>query len=1573
MGCVRRAGFSAPVWLAVAVLAMVALVGGSLPSAAEPAPVGAVSEPAGAAEVFVAPAELEGPAGEAPPDSAPVPDRDETGGVEDTSRRSSHGRTFVTPEGSYRTEVSAAPVNFRDARGGWSPIDTTLVESGVWGEAFTNAAGAVRVSLPDDLATGAVSATSADATIGYRLLGAKGAPSAAGSAATYVDAFEGGVDVRYRATSDGVKEEIILPSAGAVSSFRAEFFVDEGVRAVPNDRRGIDFVSAEGVVVGALAPPVMWDASYERGNGDGFSEAVMLRVVDDAPLVVETVADAEWLADPARVYPVVVDPWVTMQPTDRDTFIRSGTDAASINNTHHSVRVGYEGANLTRGLVKFDVDQAIGEPARVREALMKMKSHTQTVGSSVMGMSVHELTQSFVDAQTNWNNRATSTAWTDAGGTHVSAATSTNTAIGGGSFGWEEWYVQSLVQKWLNDPTTNNGVLVKSTNEASANAVSFHSWNYADAMGQGVAPHVVIFWSPITGVDDHYTYESRQLAARRTAKVNVASGNLVVEETDLGIKGTGMDLSLQRQYNSRRAEESGDLDLGHKWTMTHGTDFHGSVQRNGDWVLLGGREQFARFEKKPDGTFIDAPGLDATVTYQASPPRYKLTMHGSGVVYSFLDWGPVAEIRDRNQNDIDHNYSQFSSLWWQWLVTSVEDTQGRTTSFTRSNSTGLINTITDPASRTVTFSQSGGDLNSFTDARNKTTNYTYDANEYLTKITDPVGNKTKFVYDTAGRVTSMIQVTDNVNETGPTTTFSYNYTTRRTTVTDPRGNATLYDFDHQGRVTKVTDALNHTRDRSYTTNSNVDSYNGSSVSAIFQLTRDTNNNVTKMQSPASGSGQSGTASHATYPSSGLVYQPTSSTDPQQNCQSFRYDGVGNLTEVHAGLAPTANDCSGQNSNVKSVSDYNTNGTLEWQQAPGGNCTATPKVRCTTYAYTYAAGTAPTPLDQIVVTNPSPLGAETTNFDTLGRVEDVTDGRGIVTRYSYDALDRITQILFNGGTTCSSTSTCTTYVYDDNGNLTARTDNTGTTNFVYDTLNRLTKKDLPAGDADCSGQGGMTFTYDATGNVKTVCDAGGTVTYQYDPVNNTCWQLLGTSNNTCSVIPTGGIKYTYDDDDRRTSTVYPTTPVVTMSAEYFPDGNLKKIEANKATLPTATLINRRAYTYAVGTSDTALRRTVTDENGTITSYGYDIHNRLCWAKTGTASGDCYIAPPTGADRWLYEGVNGQNGNRTSQIVGGVTRTYQYNESDQLCWVYTGVSGNSCGTVPAGASVPVYDGAGNETTRHNSQTAVYNDKNQTGSFTVSGTTTTATYADADSTERTAFGATNFFNSPQGIVMTRTSSTNTHYLRDDQGTLVSQRVGISGSQRYYLYDGLGSVIGMINATAGLDQSYTYDTWGNITTSSGSVANPFRYVGGHHDTQTGLTKFGARYYDPTAGRWTQPDPSGLDPHYTYAANSPTNFTDPTGLYHEGDPYTAFCTGWVKRGYSFFSAGGWARAAWHLHRGDSARAAKEARDSGLSANVTGFARAATRFGAKFVPIANGVGNGWDATCSAELMVRNRR
>lgn len=62
-----------------------------------------------------------------------------------------------------------------------------------------------------------------------------------------------------------------------------------------------------------------------------------------------------------------------------------------------------------------------------------------------------------------------------------------------------------------------------------------------------------------------------------------------------------------------------------------------------------------------------------------------------------------------------------------------------------------------------------------------------------------------------------------------------------------------------------------------------------------------------------------------------------------------------------------------------------------------------------------------------------------------------------------------------------------------------------------------------------------------------------------------------------------------------------------------------------------------------------------------------------------------------------------------------------------------------------------------------------------------------------------------------------------------------------------------------------------------------PFGFAGGHYDQLTKFTRFGARDYDGTTGRWLLKDPLGfaaLDTNlYSYSANDPVNNFDPTGL----------------------------------------------------------------------------------------------
>jgi RHS repeat-associated protein len=88
---------------------------------------------------------------------------------------------------------------------------------------------------------------------------------------------------------------------------------------------------------------------------------------------------------------------------------------------------------------------------------------------------------------------------------------------------------------------------------------------------------------------------------------------------------------------------------------------------------------------------------------------------------------------------------------------------------------------------------------------------------------------------------------------------------------------------------------------------------------------------------------------------------------------------------------------------------------------------------------------------------------------------------------------------------------------------------------------------------------------------------------------------------------------------------------------------------------------------------------------------------------------------------------------------------------------------------------------------------------------------------------------------------------------------------------------------ATGAIAQRIDYDEFGQILLDSNPGFQPFGFAGGLYDQHTGLTRFGARDYDPFTGRWTTKDPirfTGANTNlYAYVRNAPLGAIDPFGL----------------------------------------------------------------------------------------------
>jgi RHS repeat-associated protein len=131
--------------------------------------------------------------------------------------------------------------------------------------------------------------------------------------------------------------------------------------------------------------------------------------------------------------------------------------------------------------------------------------------------------------------------------------------------------------------------------------------------------------------------------------------------------------------------------------------------------------------------------------------------------------------------------------------------------------------------------------------------------------------------------------------------------------------------------------------------------------------------------------------------------------------------------------------------------------------------------------------------------------------------------------------------------------------------------------------------------------------------------------------------------------------------------------------------------------------------------------------------------------------------------------------------------------------------------------------------------------------------------------------------------TNGSGTAVARYSQGLNIDEPLAMlrGGTTSYYQADGLGSITSLSNTAGSLVQTYAYDSFGNLTASTGSVTNWFRYTGREFDAETNLYYYRARYYDTVTGRFLSEDPIGFEGGfnlYRYVKNQPTRYVDPTG-----------------------------------------------------------------------------------------------
>jgi RHS repeat-associated protein len=109
------------------------------------------------------------------------------------------------------------------------------------------------------------------------------------------------------------------------------------------------------------------------------------------------------------------------------------------------------------------------------------------------------------------------------------------------------------------------------------------------------------------------------------------------------------------------------------------------------------------------------------------------------------------------------------------------------------------------------------------------------------------------------------------------------------------------------------------------------------------------------------------------------------------------------------------------------------------------------------------------------------------------------------------------------------------------------------------------------------------------------------------------------------------------------------------------------------------------------------------------------------------------------------------------------------------------------------------------------------------------------------------------------------------------------------YYHLDAQGSPVVATNQAGEVVWRETYRAYGTRQLNQDGGQNRIGFTGKPQDTGTGLSYYGARWYDANLGRFISPDPAGFvetNPvsfnRYAYANNNPVRYVDPDGRWAE-------------------------------------------------------------------------------------------
>jgi RHS repeat-associated protein len=1430
-------------------------------------------------------------------------------GEVDPSLSTAFSTTWSAPHRPLVTRIFNVPVNYKGSDGSWHTIDNALVASPLGG--YENTANSFSLQLPESLSSD-VSLSYQGSMVSFTLQGASATlPAVSGDTASYPEVLSS-TDLSYTSEAAGVRELVTLKNAAAPTQLRYALSLPVGFSPHEEADGSVALVDGAGEVVFTIPAATAYRPSAGPGSGRVLPSSVAASG-SGWTLTVDT--GEAWLREELGSGAVAVDPSVDVAAAQACSLAAESPTTSKCSSSE--LRVGYDSTHQeNHALLEFSLS-SLPTAAVVLDAKLGLyvQAHSTT---SAKAVGVYRVTKPWTTSAT-WNTYDGTHSWGTAGGDYSNPEHESDASVNpsvGASTGWSYWYPTKMVQEWVNTTKApeyekkpqgyaNEGLIVKDqTDSQTANLLTIDSPSASSDQ-----PYLeVSYQARGQGEEPQYTIASTPLSDTSTMGVNVASGDLLLQSSQMQMTGVaGFGFTSTRTWNGLNGER---LDYGH-WEDSNDI----SLFENGDGSVsyLSPSGAWFEFQKQPAGEYTRPPGIKATMCGAGSPSpcptslpsgvSHELLFDGNQGQVSFNAYG--AGIRE------DHYGHKVSVEFPSEHHLVFTDPQGHKIEQISEGLEGLQSELKDlSGSRNVKFAyknfgEGEPELQTYTDENGKTTSYEY-SNYTITKITDGHGEVTLFHYDSKRRVEEIIRTTNAEHTKGPTTKFKYyapgeapspcTSNQRGTVVKDPDWETTkaheiLYcsnvldqvektvayngeeklesstTYDPFGNQTSLTAATSGGTEKGGVTSLDFDKY-GINLECTVQGT-------TKEESkcPARTEKSAMLLTSLSYADKENGTSPTQVENPESNSTSGCYNfgtprtGCPEGATGPAGSLATETDALSKENELKF--EYNKEkGVLEGTLKSSSDA----KNHTTTYEYDEKGN-----LKTVTPPSGSGLYKTTITVDSDSRPHTITQClvesciSSDVETISYDKVGRVTEAVYTGP---GATKTFK-YVYNADGDLEELSDPAGNTTYTYDALNRLTE--------EVQGNGpSSTYGYDAASNLTSFYDAAGTTIYLYNGLNQL--EAMHEPTGSCTGTPSKCTRFAYENG--------------TLDKITYPSGATLNYTLDAATKrPTAITVKNAAgetlltntYAYEHEGADTTLIYQDKYTQGTTsntTEYEYNPLEQLKEATTKGSNESYYFYEVDGAGNRVRQKVN------PTGSTGGTETFYDYNGGNELeCRMKAKeVCSKSSSSELAGYS---YDGVGNETaitgySETGNTSFSYDNLQQLKDITPPSSSEQAlTYLTGGQGNLITVGAIDLQNTKLGLTAQINESGTSAYARTPEGLMVDERLP-GGNDYNPVYDANGDIIGLLSSSGALVQTIRYGPYGENTSAAGSLAydttnDPFQFQGGYHLPENegkpdNLYHYGARFYEPATGRWIQQDPASGSEPYTFASDDPINEVDPTG-----------------------------------------------------------------------------------------------